>query len=503
MTSRFLITRVDSTAPRYYRLMRFVNRVRELEALETWWEGDGARLGLVWGRRRVGKTLLLQHFAEGRRRTISHTFAGRSERDELAVLADSWRLAGDRSDAAQWDLPTENWTRFLGALGREAREEPLLVILDEFQEGVAASPELPGIIRALWDDQRARGNLRILLCGSAVRTMHAMQEERAALYGRFDLSLLVHPFDPREAALMLPEIHPLHRAVACGILGGTPHYLDLWDQSAGPEDNINRLFFARDGRLLMEGDLALRGETLADLEVQVLHAIALGHTRHNQIKDAVHAEPSRQIDRLIELRLVDRVQPVTEEGGRSRRRIYRLADNFMAFWLGHVLPYRAAIDRGLGESASLLTMSRLSNFLGPRFEEAFRIHLRHLAAQGKLGPDVIAVGAFWYHEAPTGDSPRSDTEIDAVALAGTRREAVLVGEAKLHRTISAAEATALIRDLHKKSERLPRRAPTLQLALAAGNSVDAPADVLALTAADIFGIDGERTWSINGLWVPA
>jgi AAA+ ATPase superfamily predicted ATPase len=484
--------------------MRFVNRIRELEALEAWWGVGGARLGLVWGRRRVGKTLLLQQFADGRARTVFHTFAGRSARDELDVLAESWRVAGqaaERGEAQEWHLPIDNWTRFLAALGREARDQPILLILDEFQEGVAASPELPGIIRALWDDPRARGRLRVLLCGSAVRTMDAMQEERAALYGRFDLSLLVHPFDPHEAALMLPDIHPLHRAVAWGILGGTPHYLDLWDQTADPPENIRRLFFSRGGRLLLEGELALRGETLADLEVQVLHAIALGHTRHNQIADTIHAEPSRQIERLIELRLVVRVQPVTEEGTRSRRRIYRLADNFMAFWLGQVLPHRAAIDRGLGDAAWDAAMSRLSGFLGPRFEEAFRIHLRHLAARGDLGERIVAVGAFWSHEPPAAaGAERVDTEIDAVALAGPRREAVLAGEAKLHHTV---EAEPILRALERKVERLPRRAPTVRLAIAAGLAVvGAPPEVLTVTATDIFGLDGEPVRSLHGQWVP-
>ena len=234
----------------------------------------------------------------------------------------------------------------------------------------------------------------------------------------------------------------------------------------------------------------------------MLHTIALGHTRHNQIADTLHAEPSRQLERLIELRLVERVQPVTEEGTRSRRRIYRLADNFMAFWLGQVLPYRAAIDRGLGDSAWTFAMSRLSSFLGPRFEEAFRIHLRHLAARGELGEGVIAVGAFWFHEPPIapGGEP-SDTEIDAVVLAGVHRDAVLVGEAKLHHTINAAP---LLRSLERKVEHLPRRGPNLRLALAAGHAVvGAPPEVLTVTASDIFGIDGEPHRSMDGLWVPA
>src|ERR1017187_2074457 len=387
----------------------FVNRTRELARLDDWWGKPGARLGLVWGRRRVGKTLLLQRFAEGRARTVYHTFGRRAASDELAVLAQSWRPeAGAGSE--DWDLPTDSWEHLLAALARESRSQPILVILDEFQEGVSASPELPAVIRALWDDPRRRGQLRLLLCGSAVRTMSAMQEERAPLYGRIDLSLLVHPFEPHEAALMLPKLTPYDRMVVWGLLGGMPLYLSLWNQDADDNvfANILELFCTPGGRLLAEGDLAVRGETLADLEVQVLNAIALGHTRHNEIHNVVRSEPTRQLDRLIELHLVERVQPVTEEGGRSRRRIYRIADNFFAFWLGLILPQRASIDRGLGGGVATVMQPHLHDFLGPRWEEAFRIHLRRLAAAGTFGNDIVAVGPFWAHERPSSSAADDD-----------------------------------------------------------------------------------------------
>ena len=472
--------------------MQFVNRSWELDQLESGWAKSGQRLGLVWGRRRVGKTLLLQRFAEGRHRTVYHTFAGRSAADELAVIARSWQ-EGQRDDSLDdaWAPPATSWDQLLMALAREARTEPVLLILDEFQEGVAANPELPGIIRALWDNPR--GQLRILLCGSAVRTMAAMQEARAPLYGRFDLSLLVHPFRPHEAALMLPDLDPYDRAMVWGLLGGMPLYLSLWDQGAGLYENIADLFCTPSGRLLVEGDLAMRGETLADIEVQVLHAVALGHTKHHEIHNAVRSEPSRQLERLIELQLVERIQPVTEEGSRSRRRVYRVADNFFAFWLGCILPHRASIDRGLGASIATVLMPQLSEFLGPRWEEAFRMHLRRLAAAGQLGDEVVAIGRFWTHDRAPAESlttgPGGDTEIDAVVLAGPHREAVLVGEAKLRRSI---EAPPLLRALEHKAQRLPRLSRNLRFALAAPMAVlDAPPDVRTITAADIFGIEGE------------
>ena len=89
-----------------------------------------------------------------------------------------------------------------------------------------------------------------------------------------------------------------------------------------------------------------------------------GRTRYNEIRDAVRAEPSRTLDRLQELRLVERLLPVGDDPGRSRRRRYRVADNFLAFWLGLVEPYQAEIDRGLGATILPVVVDSLDDHMG-------------------------------------------------------------------------------------------------------------------------------------------
>lgn len=461
----------------HYTQRVFVNRGDELAALERWWDGTGRGLALVWGRRRVGKTALLQRFAEGRR-TVFHVGRGAPVDDELAVLARRAEQVVTLPRPARRGFA--DWEDALGTLAEAARDEPLLLVLDEYPELRGSGAGLDATIRALWEEIGPRTGLRLALSGSAVRTMQAIQEERSPLYGRFDLVLPLHPFRPHEAAQLLMDLPAEDRAVAWGICGGVPLYLGWWDAQHGVRENLRTLACTPGGALLTEGDLVLATEGAGGgVTRQILHAIAVGKNRHSEIVEAVGG--GRQVSSVLrdleDLRLVARIVPVTEDPtARSGRTTYRIVDNFLAFWLGVLSRYRAEIDRGLGDGIVDAVLDRLDDHMGPRWEEAFREHLRRLARAGELGPQVVAVGPWWTRE-------REPAEIDAVVLAGARSEAVLVGEAKWATTVDGAR---LRRDLERDARRLPRRSDTLRYAVAARHEVRHTENLLPVTAADVF-----------------
>ncbi len=479
----------------------FVNRVRELAALDRWWSAQ-TQSAVVWGRRRVGKTALIQQFIADKP-SIFHTGAGRSSLEELAQLADRVHemdqnkslmgvarmgidpMGGGGSalrDLA--DRPYVSWDDALDDLAGRAQQRPLLLVLDEFPDLVASSPELPKVLRAFLDRSTGKTRLRILLCGSAVRYMQALQEEREPLYGRFDLSLDVHPFAPHEAALMLERLSPQDRALVYGIVGGIPMYLSWWDQGESVEANISRLVCQPGARLVAEGEFLLRADLdRGDLARQALFSIANGVTEYGRIKVQIKAEPARTLDRLIELRLVERLLPVGAPE-RSKLRQYRIADPFLSFHLGVASRYQTQIERGLDAAIVPVLVESLDDHMGGVWEEVFRQHLRRLANDGTLDVEgaVVAVGSWW-------DSS-SNNEIDALVLAGRSETPVLVGEAKWTRRLDARRT---VEHLHRKvRDGLHLDPDLLRYAVCAREGfTNLPKETLAFTAADLFGLPGE------------
>ncbi|MGQ0625777.1 MAG: ATP-binding protein [Sporichthyaceae bacterium] len=453
----------------------FVNRTVELDALERWWRSRAQPLAVVWGRRRVGKTALVRRFADGRR-AIVHTGAGRAEGAELAMLAAQIPDAPGSRAGHKAPAHFRDWDDALDHLAGLAVRSPLLLVLDEFPELAASTPELPNVLRAFLDRAAGATKLRILLCGSAVRYMEQLTEARNPLHGRADLTLQVHPFQPWEAALMLRDLSPAQRAVVYGIVGGTPLYLGWWEQNATVAENLAELAGAPGARLLTEGELVLSTEAeTGGLARAALHAIAAGATRHNEVQQAIRADPTRLLERLAELRLIERQQPVTETG-RTRRRTYRIADNFLAFYLDVLGRHRTQLENGLGPGIMPVITDALDDHQGGRWEAAVRSHIRRAAAAGEFGERIVAVGPFWTTD--------GHNEIDVVALAGRSRAPVLVAEAKWARQVSAP---GIVAALLRKAAALPDAAADLQVAVCARERVtDLPDGVLAITASDVF-----------------
>lgn len=162
---------------------------------------------------------------------------------------------------------------------------------------------------------------------------------------------------------------------------------------------------------------------------------------------------------------------------RSGRTTYRIADNYLAFWLSLLARYSGEIDRGLGATVAKTVYRRLDDYMGPRYEEAFRDHLRRLAMAGEFGDEVIGVGPFWTRGGV-------QVELDAVVLSGVSETATVIGECKWRSKVSAASLRA---KLLEGAKALPRSVTEPELVVCARDEVTDADGMRTVTATDIFG----------------
>ena len=224
----------------------FFNRTAELAALDRAWRqrGTGGQMTLLYGRRRLGKTYLLQRFFAG-----SDT---EPPKPHCYYLAEQTTAAAHRSALAAQLLEAlpdagvaveelaVSWNALLRHVSarcreRSAKEGRFGLILDEFPYLVEQSPELPSVLQSWWDREGLHARLYVILCGSQLSAMAALGQESAPLYGRFNAGImLLEPLHYEEVAAFYadsPHYGLAETLLMYGVLGGTPRYHALVDTS--------------------------------------------------------------------------------------------------------------------------------------------------------------------------------------------------------------------------------------------------------------------------------
>lgn len=343
-------------------MTNFVNREQELRALERAC-GEQAGLVVVSGRRRVGKTALLDRFASypsmTDRRAVFLPGTRAPVAEALRRLEERIRAAAPPAPGDLLDLGhLETWDAALGYLLARARDEPLLLILDEFPYLCEADPSLPSTLQARWD-HRGASWLSIVLAGSHVGLMEQLVAADAPLFGRADAHLRLAPFSWRDAGLLVGGEDPQAWLEAYLTVGGMPRYLALWDPRHDALTNLEDLLDGPGAPLGDEGTVVLQELPAGSAAARILELVALGASTFTAIRDRAGLAPattSEALGTLEALGLIDRLTPVGEDPRRTKRVRYEIRDPFLRLWLSVVVPNREAFE--LGRAAAVLAAAR-------------------------------------------------------------------------------------------------------------------------------------------------
>jgi uncharacterized protein len=397
-----------------------IDRQDELAGLERAWKearSGSPQLAVVWGRRRVGKTFLLSHFAQGKR-AVFFGATQQAEAIELARFGEAIErdLGVEELDLAGGGFGT--WEAVLRYLAARARERPLLAILDEVPYLARSTKGFASIVQNVWDHLRKGTKLMLVLTGSAVGTVESMLGP-GPLRGRPTRPLRLDPLDPVRAKAFLPRLRPADFLEAYAACGGYPLHLKRWDQSVGTEANLFRLA-GKPGEILLEDAASILQEELPDIGgyPAILAAIGRGRTRRSEIMSETDQRVDHPLSVLIRAGFVRRAVPVGAP--RAARPFYEIADPYLAFWFAVLYSDLAQIEAGQGRAVLQRRKEQWQRHLGWVFEEAARDHAIRLALRGELPGDMV-IGRWW---TTTGEP----TEIDVLGL--RRGQTYLLGEAR-------------------------------------------------------------------------
>lgn len=385
----------------------FIGRDKELSALERQYKSDKFEFVVIYGRRRVGKTALINHFIDDKK-SIYFMGVESNEKQNLENLSKS--IIGFSSS-----IPAETYfTSYQAALEyafKLAENERVILTIDEYPYVARASKSLASTLQMLIDKYKDTSKLMLILCGSSMSYMedHVLAY-KAPLYGRRTAQMKIMPFHFEECCIYLRALSNEDKALIYGIVGGTPQYLLQMSDKLSVEDNIKNTYLNPTSFLYEEPVNLLKQEVREPaIYNAIITAIATGHSRMSEISKKVGESTtvcSGYIKNLIHLGIIRKETPYGEKA--SRKSIYSIEDNMFYFWYRFVLDNNSVIMRGAADLVYKRIEAQLSDYMGRVFEEICMQYLWKLLLSGKMPIEFTSLGRWW------GNDPRKkiQTEID-------------------------------------------------------------------------------------------
>jgi AAA+ ATPase superfamily predicted ATPase len=418
--------------------LKFLNRTREISKLTRALNSDEPTFIVIYGRRRCGKSTLLQHIASAK--DIYYL----ADQQEVPLQIKS--LAGEigRHIPGFDQVSYPSWEVLFNAVQQQATPG-IALILDEFPYMVQKSPELPSILQKLIDSRKNITHL--IICGSSQRMMQGLVlDSTAPLYGRAMEIIKLRPLEPGWLIDAL-GFDAVKTVEAYSIWGGVPRYWELAKQFSSVETACKELVLDRDGvlheepmRLLLDD---MRG---ASQPHTLLGLIAGGANRMSEIAGRL-GKPATSLTRplanLIQLGYVRKEVPFGESIRSGKRTIYRLEDPFLQFWYRLVLPNLSLLEQDLIEEVYDVSRQKITMQTAEIWEDLARLSVSRMEIAGKFWKPATR----WWGKGVSG----KQMEIDVVAESMDGGY-ILFGEAKWEKKTNLKQ---VMEKLTKNAEDFP------------------------------------------------
>lgn len=400
----------------------FIGRNTELKTLDKLYRSNKFEFAVIYGRRRVGKTALINEFSKDKD-TIFFTGVETNAKQNLENFS---RCIMEYQAGFAVDSSFASFQAALEYVFQLAQKKRLVLVIDEYPYVARASKSFASTLQMLIDKNKDSSKLFLILCGSSMSYMEDnVLAYKAPLYGRRTAQLKIQPFDFFESCRYFENFSGEDKALAYGIMGGTPQYLMQLDDRLSIEDNIKNTHLNPASSIFEEPNNLLKQEVREPaIYNAVITAIATGASKISEISGKIDEDTSvcaTYIKNLISLGIVKKEMPYGEKSG--RKTIYSIEDNMFRFWYRFVPENTSLISRGAADLAYSRIAPELSAYMGGVFEEICKQYLWRLLLAGKCAVRFTELGRWW------GANPKTRTQ-EEIDIMGTDKDSALFGECK-------------------------------------------------------------------------
>ncbi len=424
----------------------FLCRDHELQILEQHYCQESSELIVIYGRRRVGKTALINEFVKDKK-TIFFPALKANASDNLEALSKA--IAEYQHPNAVSAPVYRTFDDAFSVITQIVREERVVFVIDEFPYLCDADKSIPSRLQHLLDHDWQDSHMYLILCGSSMSFMEKeVLSSKSPLFGRRTAQLKLEPLSYADSAVFYPELSPEENAFIYGITGGVPHYIRKLGVKNSVREALLKNFFDSSSYLFEEPDNLLRQE-LREPAVynSIITAIAEGASRASDIASKVHLDTSycnKYLKVLCELGIVQKVEPVID---RSKKKIvYRITDQFFRFWYRFVPGNMMAITSGrMDRIYDAVVGEYVHDYMGQTFEYMCRSWL--IEHMEQLPFQISDIGEWW----GTHPTLKKEVQLDIVAVAPKLHERqagnqYLIGSCKYRNEKIGVDELSLIQE---------------------------------------------------------
>jgi len=391
----------------------FVGRKAELNALKALQQKKTASLVILQGRRRIGKSRLIEHFAANQK---IYCFAGIAPSSDTTAQMQRDEFARQMSE--QCGVPKffmEDWGDLFSFLSSHLIKGKIVILLDEISWMGSLDPSFLGKLKNAWDLQLKKNpQLMLVLCGSVSSWIQKNIISSTLFLGRPSLYMTLKELTLDECnkfgGKYASHISAQEKLKILAITGGVPRYLELIDPNKTAEENIRNLCFTSNAPLLNEFDYIFAdifGNRAVIYKIIVQYLLSVGNASQDDIIKACGRSKTGDFSQyLSDLELAgfltrDYTCHLNTEKI-SKLSHYRLKDNYIRFYLKYILPNKAKIKKGIFEKISVTTLPAWDSMMAIQFENlVLNNDLKLLNQLGISLEDVVFINPFFQRKNKT------------------------------------------------------------------------------------------------------